>query len=110
MKTQYNQDKTALKIYGDHSPHPVMLTTDVFNEYFEGDASNAFHTIKNWHKKNLLASTGIFDKSNLKYTVNNVCFNKRFWQWVNIQRWNQIFWGYAHKEGGKYIFCDGTIV
>lgn len=111
MLVQYNQDKTAVRICGDYSIQAVELSTDVLDSYFDGDVELAFHTLKSWRMRNRLANMGFFDASNLKYTLDNIERNERHWQWVSLTKdGHNLYWGYAHKIGDTYHFCDGTVV
>lgn len=44
MKTQYANDNSSVKIYGDHSPWPVIATTEVVAHL--GGEESAYHEIK----------------------------------------------------------------
>ena len=106
MKIQQNATQT--RITGDHSIQSVTIDTEILTENFS-TPEDCFHTLKRWRRQNMLASMGTMGTENWKYTQDNIARNERYWQWVEIQKGHELFWGYAHVNGNRYEFCNDTV-
>lgn len=112
MRTEASPDGTAVKIYGDYSPYPVVAMLDVVD--YLGGVEKAFHYIKDQAARNLLPRMGSERRPltlrDMEILTWNQAVGHRLWRWIDIQRGNEMFWGYARREGTVEVFTDGTRV
>lgn len=108
MRTEISPDGTAVKIYGDHSPHPIIADASVVAQL--GGAEAAFHHLKRMHNNVLLPRMGSeshpISMRDLELLEQNIADRQRTWRWISIQRGRDIYWGYARQDGDVEVFVD----
>ena len=115
MKVVWSQDRSAVKIYGDYSPHPIIVTAEVcamFNE----DCELVFHTINNYRKRGFLpransSECNPFNKMDIRLAMANEFLNCRFWVYGTLYPTvHEYVRGYYKREGNDAVFLGGTVV
>lgn len=113
MKVIYSQDRTAMQIVGDYSPHPIYAESTVVENL--GGAELAYHKIKLLASRFMLPRMGSqthpLTSRDLRYANENVQRNERYWQWYSLEGypvkqdtgWDFVF-GYGHKN------AEGAII
>lgn len=112
MNIVYSNDNSAMKIYGDHSPHPVITETAVVNEL--GGPENAFHRLKQlqpFWARSKDSEVHPFSMRDLKLTLDNERRGCRYWRWENLNGPKvKESTGYDWVKGYAYCELDGTFV
>ena len=114
MKTQWNVDGSAVKIYGQHSPHPIIATNDVV-KHFE-DVETTFHQLHRLRKAGMLARPEAgegrpFSMADVKLAEENEQRGHRHWRFGTLYPTvHEYIRGYHYIENGFAVFRDGTHV
>ena len=107
--------ENEVRITGNHSPHPVVITKDVF-EYFNNDTELAFHTCKKLRSEGYTPkATGIYDMRDLNLTMINkemdTRYQNRYWKYGTIYpSAYEYIRGYYRIDGDYAVFSGGTKV
>lgn len=114
MITEWNFNNTLVKITGDYSQHPVIVTKEVY-EYF-GDSETTFHNCKALCKEGYTPkASGIETMRDLELTLENkACDSRcqnRYWRYGTIYPTvYEYVRGYYHIDGDYAVFSGGTKV
>ncbi len=122
MRTVWNKNKTAVKIYGKFSPlSPVIVTSEVVSHF--GSIDETFHRIKEMANERILPRLGSESHplnmlDDLPKAYENRLLGYRHWQYRSF---NHVYddtgydtvWGYGHyTPNGSFVikYRDGEIV
>ena len=102
MDTVYSNDRTAVKISGDYSPHIVIAMTDLVDDL--GGVEAAFHRIKKLQGACLMPRMGSesrpLTRRDMRYAIENESKGVRYWKWYDLQ-------GYPVRRDTGYDFVNG---
>jgi excisionase family DNA binding protein len=116
MKTETSPDGIAVKIWGLHSPHPVIITTELMEKL--GGPEPAFHRIKALEKDNCLPRFGEethpLTLRDLSYAEENERLGYRHWLYAKHQGQHvrestgyDMVWGYQqYDDEGRVVVVD----
>lgn len=81
MRTVYANDYSSVKIYGNHSPWPVIVDMEVFTQF--GDAESAFHAVKALQPFLPVQPNETYplDAKKLQMACDNQARGERYWQY-----------------------------
>jgi len=117
MKELWSLDKSAVKIYGDYSPHPVIVTKDVY-EHFGGETEKVFHSIQGMMKEMpRLRSSECHPFSMIDITFadensyRGTSGSNRHWKFGTLSNSREFVTGYYYmsEDGTQAIFSGGTV-
>jgi len=114
MREQWSTDGTAVKIYGQISPHPIIATASAVAHF--GDTETTFHQIHQLRRKNLLprpedSEAHPFSMTDINLALENKRLGYRHWQYGTLYPTvNEYIRGYYHIEGEFAVFRDNTRV
>lgn len=117
MKTIYNQDRTAIQITGDYSPHSICAMADVVAAL--GGPEPVYHEIKRLANTNRLPWHGSeahpLTQRDMRYARENEAMGKRHWRWFNLQNGNvkrdtgyDFVYGYGYEENGFVTLVNAS--
>jgi hypothetical protein len=110
------QDGLALRVTGDHSPHPVYLSAALAVAL--GGPEPAYHEIKRLARLFMLPRMGSeshpLTERDLRYARANEAAGARIWRWLKLEGpavktatgYDFIF-GYCRREADALVFVDG---
>lgn len=116
MKVIHANGSSAMKIYGGHSPHPVIAETTVVNDL--GGPEQAFHALKALQPfwvRSKVSETWPFSVRDLELTFDNQRRGYRHWRWESLSgpavkksTGYDFVKGYSYRDGNAYVFVDGN--
>lgn len=103
MDITYNTSRTAVKIVGDHSPHPIFADAAVVEGI--GGPVPTYHEIKRLANMFLLPRMGSsvwpFTERDLRYARENERLGQRHWQWYHNLEGQRV------QQSTGYDFVNG---
>jgi len=118
MNTQWSPDGTAVKIWGNYSPHPVIVLKEVV-DYYGGDIEETFHAVQKLRKGYLprvdAGESFPFSMRDIQMGEENrergTAYRQRYWRFGTIYPTpTEYVRGYYHLEGNVAVFSGGTRV
>ena len=111
MKEEWAPDRSAVKIYGDISPHPIIVTKEVV-DLFSGNTEAVFHEIHRLRSSKLLPRAGSseshpFGIKDIKYALENKTIGHRHWRFSRLQTHNEWIRGFYYIDGEHAVFESG---
>jgi len=87
MNEQWSPDGAAVKIFGDYSPHPVIVLKEVVEHF--GSTEVTFHAIHRLRKAGMLPRFGAseawpFSMRDIELAEENVERGERYWRWGTL--------------------------
>jgi len=114
MKEQWSSDGSAVKILGEHSPHPVIVMRAVVTHF--GNTGETFHAIHRLRAAKLLPRPSAgerypFTMRDIELAEDNVLRGERYWRFGTLYPSpHEYVRGYYHREGSEAVFSGGTRV
>ncbi len=114
MNEQWSPDGAAVKIFGDYSPHPVIVLKEVVEHF--GSTEVTFHAIHRLRKAGMLPRFGAseawpFSMRDIELAEENVERGERYWRWGTLYpSAHEYVRGYYRAEGLYGVFAGGTRV
>lgn len=118
MKTLWSSDGTAVKIWGDYSPHPVIALKEVVEHF--GSVEDAYHNLQHLRGDGYLPRLG--SSENFPFSMKDVSlayenrdrgtrYRERCWRFGTIYpSAHEFVRGYYRIEGNTAVFSGGTRV
>lgn len=114
LKTVWAVDGSAVKIYGSHSPHPIIASSIVVAHF--GDAETTFHEMhrlrrEGWLPRPQASERHPYRMTDVALALENEEHQKRIWRWGTLYpSANEYIFGYYWIDGDCAVFRDGTRV
>ena len=117
MDIVFAQDGSAVRITGDYSPHPVVLSAGLVEAL--GGAEAAYHEIKRLARLFWLPRLGSeahpLTERDLRYARINEAAGVRTWRWLKLEApavrdatgYDFVF-GYCRRDGDDLVFVDAA--
>jgi hypothetical protein len=117
MNIVFAQDGSAVRITGDYSPHPVVLSAGLAEML--GGAEAAYHEIKRLARLFWLPRMGSeahpLTERDLRYARINEAAGARTWRWLNLEGpvvheatgYDFVF-GYCRRDGDEWVFVNAA--
>lgn len=114
MRTIWAHDNSAVKIFGDFSPHPIIATAEVAEAL--GGAEKMFHEIHRLRRERLLPRANScasfpFSLRDIELAQENEERGRRYWRWGTLYPSpREYIRGYYWIDENEAVFSDGTRV
>ena len=111
MRIEYSDDSSAARIYGDHSPWPIVIKSEVI-DLFNGDFEELFYEYHRLYRMNFLPYAGgenhpVSIKA-WNYALENRERGEKYW-WYGSKGPSgnyDVVWGFYYIDGGHAVFPD----
>jgi len=109
MRTVWAHDGSAVKIYGQHSPHPIIAESAAVEHF--GDVETTFHQLhrmrrENWLPRPSASERHPFGMRDIELADENERRQCRHWTWgTHYPSANEYVFGYHYHENGFAIFA-----
>jgi len=114
MKEQWSPDGSVVKIFGDYSPHTVIVQKEVVDHF--GSTEETFHAIHRLRKANCLSRPDAgkcfpFSMRDIEFAEENMTRGECYWRYGTLYpSIHEYVCGYYRLEGSTAVFSGGTRV